>query len=108
MDPPLPGMIKAGDGVLVKPFLHYGPQSHYDSRLVSHPEIITLVIETLRDCGAVVTLGDEGSKKLRNECLPTDNRWIHDLAKATGAKLVSFAKTGARETRSGLHFPRSY
>lgn len=108
MEPSLPSVIKSGDRVLVKPFLHYGPHSNFSSRAVSHPEVVAAVIEALKDCGALVLLGDEGSKKLRNESVPLEKQWIHDLAKTSGATLVSFAKTGARHIRSGQHFPRHY
>ncbi len=108
MEPSLPSVIKSGDRVLVKPFLHYGPHSNFSSRAVSHPEVVAALIEALKDCGALVMLGDEGSKKLRNESVPLEKQWIHDLAKTSGATLVSFAKTGARHIRSSQHFPRHY
>lgn len=107
MDPPLPSMIKTGDRILVKPFLRKGSIS-YDSRLTSHPNVVRKVIEAVMDCGAVVTLGDEGSKKLREVHIQPDKQSIHDLAESSGASLVSFTKTGAKLVRGNLHFPRKY
>lgn len=108
MDPPLPAMIGAGDHVLIKPFLRHGSVKVPESRMISHPEIVAAVIEAVKDCGAMVTLGDEGSKKLRNENHPPEEQWIYDIAKSSGAHLVSFAKAGARRVHSGLAYPRTY
>ncbi len=105
MEPPLSGIFKTGNRVLVKPFLHLGQHSNYLNRSVSHPEVVRMIVKALKDCGAVVAIGDEGSKKIRNCRVPQDKQWIHDLAKETGADLVSFAKTGARHVRGGLRFP---
>ena len=108
LDLPLASLIKPGERVLLKPFLHYGRHSHPAGRLVSHPTLVACVLEALIDCGAHITLGDEGSKHLRNADLAPERQWLHALARRTGTQLVSFAKAGARRTRSGLHFPRSY
>lgn len=107
IEPGLPSLIKTGDRVLLKPFLRYGHHG-VESRLVSHPEVVSSVVEALRDCGAVITIGDEGSKKLRNESAAPDTQWLHDLAGRYGASLVSFARTGARQVRGRLLFPRKY
>lgn len=107
MDPPLPTMIGTGDHVLVKPFLRYGG-GNPESRMISHPEVIAMVIGAVRDCGAVVTLGDEASTRMRSENHWSGERWINGIAKSSGANLVSFAKAGARRVRSGVVYPRTY
>ncbi len=107
MEPPLPTLIKTGDRVLVKPYLRHG-NDNYQSRMVSHPSVVRMVIEAVVDCGAVVMLGDEGSKKLREENVRPDEQWIHDLAASSRASLVSFSKEGAKLVRGNLHFPRKY
>ena len=108
MQPPMAKVIKRGDRVLLKPFLHHGRHSYPDSRLVSHPALIQVVIEALLDCGAQVMLGDEGSRSFASHTVPTSREWVHDLARRHDIALVSFAKTGARHVRSGLRFPRRY
>ncbi|OOG52226.1 DUF362 domain-containing protein [Polaromonas sp. C04] len=107
MDPPLPAMIRTGDHVLVKPFLRYGG-GNPESRMISHPEVIAMAIEAVRDCGAMVTLGDEASTRMRSENHLSDERWIYGIAESSGANLVSFAKAGARRVRGGMVYPRTY
>lgn len=107
MNPPLSTMIGTGDHVLVKPFLKYGG-GNPESRMISHPEVIAMVIGAVRDCGAVVTLGDEASTRIRSENHWSDEQWINGIAKSSGANLVSFAKAGARRVRSGMVYPRTY
>jgi uncharacterized protein (DUF362 family)/NAD-dependent dihydropyrimidine dehydrogenase PreA subunit len=108
MEPGLPQIIKAGTRVLVKPYLHHGPSGNYENRLLSHPNFIALVVEAVKDCGGIVTVGDEGSKKLHGDVTPRDKQWIYDLAEMLDVDLVSFAKSGARNVRSNLFFPRTY
>jgi uncharacterized protein (DUF362 family)/Pyruvate/2-oxoacid:ferredoxin oxidoreductase delta subunit len=108
MQPPMAKVIKRGDRVLLKPFLHHGRHSYPDSRLVSHPALIQVVTEALRDCGAQVMLGDEGSRSFASRPVAAGGEWMHDLARRHDIALVSFAKTGGRHVRSGLIFPRRY
>lgn len=108
MQPPLPSLISAGNQVLVKPFLRHGSIKLPASRLISHPEMVALVIEAVKDCGGIVTLGDEGAKKLHNATHPPEEQWIYDLAKSSGARLVSFARAGAKPVSSGLLYPRTH
>jgi uncharacterized protein (DUF362 family)/NAD-dependent dihydropyrimidine dehydrogenase PreA subunit len=108
MEPPLTEIIKGGSRVLVKPYLHHGANGNYENRLLSHPHFVALVVEAVKDCGGVVTLGDEGLKKLHGEIIRRDKQWIYDLAEMLDVELVSFAKTGARNMRSNFFFPRTY
>lgn len=107
MDPPLSTLISSGDRVLLKPFLRQGG-GDASTRMISHPEIITSAIAAIRDCGGVVTIGDEASKWRGDENHRANNQWLHDIAKSSGATLVSFSKAGATPIRSGLLFPRTY
>lgn len=110
LDPPLADLIKTGDRVLVKPFLRYGPAMP-ESRMVSHPEMIRMAIEAATDCGAIALLGDAGMTRTTSGGSaggrPHD-AWIHDVARQSGAHLVSFGESGARYVRSGVLFPRRY
>jgi uncharacterized protein (DUF362 family)/Pyruvate/2-oxoacid:ferredoxin oxidoreductase delta subunit len=107
MNPPLPKLIRTGDRVLVKPFLRYGYATP-ESRMVSHPEMVRMVIEAATDCGAITSLGDAGmTKGGRRGSRPLD-AWIHDVARQSGASLASFGESGARYLRSGVLFPRRY
>jgi len=108
MHPPMPTIIRPGARVLLKPFLHHGRHSYPSSRLVSHPAMIGAVAEALRDCGAHVILGDEGSRSFSPESVEPDREWIHALGKQHDITVISFAKTGARYMRSGVPFPRRY
>lgn len=67
-----------------------------------------MVIDAVRDCGAIVSLGDVGTKKLLNGKIWPDEQWICDLAKSSEVRLVSFSKTGAQLVRGNLYFPREY
>lgn len=107
MDPPLSTLIRPGDRVLLKPFLRQGGGDP-SSRMVSHPEVITSAVEAIRDCGAMVTIGDEASIRLGEENPRSQNQWIHDIAKSSGVSLISFARAGARPIRGGMLFPRTY
>lgn len=107
MDPPLPKVICKGDHVLVKPFLRHG-NAGPDSRLVSHPEVVRMVIEAVKDCGAVVTVGDAGLGNRRDNSYLPNGKVLQDIAKSSGANLVSFAEAGARYVKSGLVYPRRY
>ncbi|MFL6700077.1 MAG: DUF362 domain-containing protein [Vitreoscilla sp.] len=107
MDPPLPKLISTGDHVLVKPFLRYG-NAMPTSRMISHPEVVRMAIEAVRDCGAIAMLGDAGMRKARSGASPPHDAWIHDMARQSGARPVSFGASGARYVRSGVLFPRRY
>ena len=108
MQPSMASVIKPGERVLIKPFLNHGRHSYPSSRLVSHPALIRVVTEALRDCGAQVILGDEGSRSFASPTIGADREWIRELARRHDITLVSFAKTGASYVRSGLRFPRRY
>lgn len=107
MDPPLPAMVGKGDRVLVKPFLRHGSAGPA-SRLVSHPEVVRMVIEAVKDCGAVVTLGDAGLEKRRDDSYWPNGVLLQEIAKSLGANLVSFGEAGARYVKSGVAYPRKY
>lgn len=102
--------IKPGDKVMIKPYLTDCGQQNHDifGRRTSHPLVITVLVELLKDCGAVVYLGDEGSKRYRDIRIPEGREWLHELAKRTGMILVSFAKAGAVSVRSNVWYPREY
>jgi uncharacterized protein (DUF362 family)/Pyruvate/2-oxoacid:ferredoxin oxidoreductase delta subunit len=107
MDPQLPAIIGNGDRVLVKPFLRHGSAGP-ESRLVSHPEVVRMVVEAVKDCGAIVTLGDAGLEKRRDDSYWPNGRLLQEIAKSFGATLVSFGEAGARYVKSGVLYPRKY
>ncbi len=103
-------LIKPGDRVALKPYMNaMGITSHDGTdRRVSHPLVITAVVELLKDCGAVISLGDEGSRSFRQQGVLKDREWLHAMEARYGLRLVSFAKCGARQVKSNLPYPRSY
>lgn len=105
--PGLPTLVKPGDRVFVKPYLTVPGALAPDDRRRSHPLVISALIEALIDHGCVVSFGDEGSAKFTNNIL-SEKQWMHDIAKRTGASLVSFAKTGAIQVRAGVPYPRNF
>ncbi len=107
MDPPLQALVGSGDRVLVKPFLRHGSAGP-ESRLISHPEMVRVVLEALKDCGAIITLGDAGLEKRRDDRYWPNGRVLQEIVKSLGANLVSFGETGARYVKSGVTYPRKY
>lgn len=105
--PRLDTLIRSGDRVLIKPFLTQMGSSDPKKRQVSHPVFVQCVIEAIKDCGGRVSFGDTGLRA-RGEPVKPDKHWLFELARATGATPVSFARTGATRVRSGLSFPRYY
>lgn len=93
---PLQGLIRAGDRVLIKPYLRHGNTRRPESRMVSHPALIETIVEMVKDCGGRPLIGDEGSRQLHDQPIHRDSMWLHLLAERTGAELVSFAKAGGR------------
>jgi uncharacterized protein (DUF362 family)/Pyruvate/2-oxoacid:ferredoxin oxidoreductase delta subunit len=107
LNPALPTIIRTGDHVLVKPFLRHGLAGP-ESRMISHPEVIRMVIESVKDCGGIVTLGDAGPDRRRDDNHRLQLGWIHDIAKQSGANPVSFSECGARYVKSRVFYPRRY
>jgi uncharacterized protein (DUF362 family)/NAD(P)-dependent dehydrogenase (short-subunit alcohol dehydrogenase family)/Pyruvate/2-oxoacid:ferredoxin oxidoreductase delta subunit len=103
--PRLDELVRPGDHVFVKPFLTQMGSSDYATRRVSHPAFIQCVIEAVRDCGGRVSFGDVGLGP-RGTPVAADKRWLFELAQATGAKPISFARAGATRVKSGLPYPR--
>lgn len=99
--------LSRGDSVLVKPFLNLPRIYTPEDRRLSHPMLIRTIVEVLRDAGCQVMIGDDGSTKYSGE-IPNHREWLFDLAKYTGANLVSFAKEGACFVSGDLLYPRRY
>ena len=108
--PSIDQLIKPGDRVALKPYMNaMGLASHDGTdRRVSHPVVITALVELLKDCGAVISLGDEGSRSFRQECALKGREWLYAMEARYGLHVVSFAKSGARHVKSNLRYPRSY
>ena len=110
INPGIGQLIKPGDKVVLKPYLSVaGLRTHDGSdRRVSHPLVVTAMVELLKDCGAVISVGDEGSKSFRHGARQEGREWLYALEKRYGVTLVSFAKAGAARVRSKVSYPSHY
>ena len=107
IEPRLQDIVKPGDRVFVKPTVRHGSVTDPAKRLTSHPAVVRAVIESVIDCGGIVSFGDEGAKSLTDSPGP-HVRWLREIARRTGARLVNFRQAGVREL-PGLHiFSRPY
>ena len=79
-----------------------------ESRLTTHPAVAEAIINALLDCGAIVSFGDDVSRAGRYREGIYQATGMRDVSKRTGAKIVDFVASGAREIRGRLSFPRKY
>lgn len=110
ISPSIDRLIKPGDRVALKPYLNAEGLTCQDGsdRRVSHPAVVTALVELLRDCGAIVSVGDEGSRIFGCEAGSPGREWLYSLKSKYGVTLVSFAKAGATSVPSHVPYPRSY
>jgi uncharacterized protein (DUF362 family) len=99
LQPRLSSLVKRGDRIFVKPYMQVPGASAPDDRRKSHPLVVLSLIEALQDYGAVVSFGDEGSRRFWNPKEREGKGWMYDIERRTGARLVNFAQTGARQIR---------
>ncbi len=108
LDVPLPSIVKRGDHVLIKVNMGCSGARDPGLRLTTHPTVAQAIIESLLDCGAVVSFGDDVSRSGKHSLSIYERTGMSEVAKRTGAKLIDFVAAGAREVRGGLLYPRSY
>ena len=108
LDHPLNSIIKRGDHVLVKVNMACSGLRIPEDRVTTHPLVVTAIITALKDCGAIVSFGDDVARvgKHCSQLWKTTGMW--EVAQYTGAKLVDFVTVGAREVRGSLLYPRKY
>lgn len=104
----VPRIIRRGDRVLVKVNMGCSGAREPEQRLTTHPAVAEAVIEVLLDCGATVSFGDDVSRTGRHSDDIYRATGMADVARRTGARLVDFIATGAREVCGRLVYPRSY
>jgi|SRR5579872_161245 len=108
VEPPLNSIVRRGDRVLVKVNMACSGLRAPEDRITTHPLVVQAIIEALKDCGAVVSFGDDVAR-VGKYCLrlwKTTGMW--DVAQRTGARLVDFVAVGGREMRGHLRYPRKY
>jgi uncharacterized protein (DUF362 family) len=108
LDEPLSNLIKSGDKVFLKPYLKNGANDSPEGLQVSQPAVIQSILEILKDYGATVAFGDEGSQNPLSG-LPHPSRiWLHEIARRTNTTLVNFALGGGKLKRGKALTPRRY
>jgi len=105
---PLSDVIKTGERVLVKVNMGCSGARGPEHRLTTHPLMAETIIGMLLDYGAQVCFGDDVSRTGRHSDEIYRATGMEDVARRTGARLVDFIATGAREIRSRLLYPRSH
>ena len=108
LEPPLPAITRPGHRVLVKVNLGCSGSRSPANRLTTHPAVAEAIIEALLDCGARVSFGDDVSRAGQYCEAVYKATGMAEVADRTGATLIDFVATGAREIPSGLLFPSSY
>lgn len=108
LDEPLSNLIKAGDKVFLKPYLKNGANDSPESLQVSRPAVIRAILEMLKDYGAIVAFGDEGSPNPWSGRPHPSRIWLHEIARRTNTELVNFAATGGVLKPGKTLTPRRY
>ena len=108
LQPILTALLKKGDRVLVKVNMGCTGARAPDDRYTTHPIMAECVIRALQQLGGVVSFGDDVARSGKH----CETIWrvtgMREVAVRTGAQLVDFAATGAREVRGSLLYPRHY
>ncbi len=107
LEPKLSSLVKHGDRVFLKVNMGCSGYRQPEERYTSHPAYVQAIIESLADCGARVTFGDDVSRTAHYERI-WQRTGMSDVARRTGARLVDFVQAGGREVRGFLQFPRSH
>lgn len=106
--PPLNTLVRRGDRVLVKVNMGCSGLRAPEERVTTHPALVEAIIEALKDCGAIVSFGDDVARVGRYCPALWNATGMSDVARRTGAALIDFVAVGGREVRGGLVYPRSY
>src|SRR5215467_15678342 len=69
LDPPLSSLVKRGDRVLVKVNMGCSGFRDPEDRVTSHPAYVEAIIQTLLDCGAHVSFGDDVARSAEYEVI---------------------------------------
>lgn len=77
-------------------------------RLTTHPAVTEGIINALLDCGATVCFGDDVARAGSYREGIYQATGMRDVSKRTGAKILDFVASGAREVRGRLTYPRKY
>ncbi len=104
----LPKTVKRGDRVLVKVNMGCSGLRNPEDGFTTHPLFAAAIIEALKDCGANVSFGDDVSRAGKYVGKIWQSTGMSEVARRTGAKLVDFTASGAKEVRGSLLYPRNY
>src|ERR1035438_5228079 len=105
---PVSTLVKSGDRVLVKINLGCSGAREPERRLTTHPAMVEAIVTAMQDCGARVSFGDCVARAGEHCEIIYRKTGMLEVAHRTGANLVDFVGTGAREVRGGLLVPRTY
>ena len=105
--PSLPSLIKPRDKVFIKINLGCTGIHKFSDRMTTHPLFLKALILALKDCGAIVAIGDDCPVNA-NLLKVWEASGVLDLARHTGVELVDYFRYGADEVKGSLEFPKSY
>jgi len=108
LNEPLSCLIRPGDKVFLKPDFKNPLKDSIDGPKFSRAEVIQALIEILKDCGAVVSFGDEGSPNPYPDKLLPSRKWLHKIARKTSTELVNFRLSGGILVKGSVSTPRRY
>ncbi|MFO7915225.1 MAG: DUF362 domain-containing protein [Candidatus Krumholzibacteriales bacterium] len=91
--------IKRGDRVLLKPNMLSAKAP--ERAITTHPGIIRVMAEMVRDLGATPFIGDSPGGVLRGVARVWENTGIREMADRNDIELVSFEASGSEEIDSG-------
>lgn len=106
--PPVNNLVRRGDRVLVKVNLGCSGMRAPEERVTTHPALVEVIIQALRDCGAIVSFGDDVARVGKYCPALWSATGMSEVAQRTGATLVDFVAAGGREIRGGLLYPRTH
>ncbi|MGB2696507.1 MAG: DUF362 domain-containing protein [Candidatus Zixiibacteriota bacterium] len=90
--------VKKGDRVLVKPNLLSAREP--EKAVTTHPALVQAVVEEVQKLGAIAIIGDSPGGVEKGIQRVWENTGIAEVAKNTGAELLSFEKSGVVEKKA--------
>jgi len=108
LQPTLATLFKKGNRVLVKVNMGCTGARGPGDRYTTHPLIAECVIRALQEFGGIVSFGDDVARSGRHAEQIWRTTRMREVAERTGATLVDFVTTGAREVRGSMFYPRRY
>jgi len=88
-------LIKPGDRILLK--VNMLRAAEPEEAVTTHPQVLKAIIHTLQDLRAVPLIGDSPGNYMESPQRAWEMTGFQDVARETGAKIVSFEKAGILE-----------